>query len=80
MLDLISMIDIPKPMMPDFKATGPTQFLKEVKGELVKVTWPTRDEVVKLTIIVIAVSLVVGLYIGGLDFVMTKVTDVLIKR
>lgn len=66
-------------MMPDFKG-GPVIFLKEVKTELARVTWPTRDEVIKLTVIVIVVSAAIGLYIGGLDLVFTKVTDLLVKR
>ena len=70
---------IPTPMMPDFKG-GPVIFLQEVKAELAKVIWPTRDEVVKLTIVVIVVSVAIGLYIGGLDLVFTKVTDILVKR
>lgn len=70
---------IPTPMMPDFKG-GPVIFLKEVKGELAKVVWPSRDEVIKLTMVVIAVSTAIGLYIGGLDMVFTKVTDILVGR
>lgn len=70
---------IPTPMMPDFKG-GPVVFLKEVRSELGKVVWPTRDEVVKLTAIVILLSLVIGVYIGGLDFIFTKFTDLLVKR
>lgn len=70
---------MPKPMMPDFKG-NPVVFLKEVKSELLKVNWPTKDEVIKLTVIVIVVSVAIGLYIGGLDLVFTKLTDFLIKR
>lgn len=67
------------PMMPDFTG-GPVVFIKEVKAELTKVIWPTRKEVVKLTIIVLVVSVAIGLYIGGLDLVFTKFTDLLVKR
>lgn len=70
---------MPTPMMPDFKG-GPVIFLKEVKAELTKVIWPTRDEVVKLTIVVVVVSVVIGLYIGGLDLIFTKMTDLLVKK
>ncbi len=70
---------MPTPMMPDFKG-GPVIFLKEVKAELTKVIWPTRDEVVKLTIVVVVVSVGIGLYIGGLDLLFTKMTDLLVKR
>ena len=70
---------IPTPMMPDFKG-GPVVFLKEVKAELGKVIWPKREEVIKLTFVVLAVSAAIGLYIGGLDLVFTKFTDLLVKR
>jgi preprotein translocase subunit SecE len=72
-------LNMPSPMLPDFKGT-PLTFFKEVKSELLKVVWPTKDEVIKLTTIVIAVSLAVGLYIGGLDILMAKVMDLLVKR
>jgi preprotein translocase subunit SecE len=72
------MVDLPKPMMPDFKG-NPVSFLKEVGNELVKVAWPTRSEVIKLTMIVILVSLVIGIYVGGLDMIFTKMTDLLVK-
>ncbi len=77
--DTLSCMAIPTPMMPDFTG-GPVVFIKEVKAELSKVLWPTRQEVVKLTIIVIFVSAAIGLYIGGLDLVFTKFTDLLVKR
>ncbi|MEK7092082.1 MAG: preprotein translocase subunit SecE [Patescibacteria group bacterium] len=54
-------------------------FLQEVIEELKKVTWPTQQEIVRLTIIVIAISILVGLYIGGLDFILVKITELLIK-
>lgn len=73
------MANFQSPMMPDFSG-GPVTFIKEVKGELGKVIWPTRDEVIKLTIVVVAVSFAMGIYIGGLDFIMTKFTDLLITR
>jgi preprotein translocase subunit SecE len=73
------MPDLPKPMLPDFKL-NPVIFLKEVKAELMKVVWPTRQEVIKLTIVVIAVSILFGLYIGGLDLVFTQLTNFLIKK
>lgn len=77
--DKLSYMPFATPMMPDFKG-GPAIFLREVRTELLKVIWPTRQEVIKLTFIVLAVSLGLGLYIGGLDFVFTKVTDILVKR
>ena len=73
------MINIPKLKAISLKGT-PLDFLREVKIELVKVTWPSRNEVIKLTIIVIGVSIAIGLYVGGLDLVLTKLTDLLVNR
>lgn len=43
-----------------------------------KVTWPSRPEAIRLTLIVIATSLVIGIYIGGLDFGFTKIMELVI--
>ena len=42
-------------------ATTPVGFLKEVRDELKKVVWPTRDEIIRLTGVVIFVSVIVGI-------------------
>lgn len=57
----------------------PVSFLRETRDELKKVVWPTRQEVIRLTVIVIAVSLIVGLFLGGLDFVFTKIVTLVVK-
>ena len=43
------------------------RYFDEVWSELRKVSWPTRDQVRNLTVLVFAISFVVGLYIGVLD-------------
>ncbi|MEA2030775.1 MAG: preprotein translocase subunit SecE [candidate division Zixibacteria bacterium] len=43
------------------------KFLKEVNAELRKVTWPTKDELVGSTIVVIVVSLTLSIFIGIVD-------------
>jgi preprotein translocase subunit SecE len=45
------------------------RYLDEVWSELKKVSWPTRDQVRNLTVLVFAISLVVGVYITILDTV-----------
>ena len=59
--------------------TTPVTFLKEVKDELKKVTWPKQGEVLRLTLLVILISVIVGVYIGGLDFIFTKGVEILVK-
>ncbi len=61
-------------------ATTPVVFLKEVRDELKKVVWPTRDEVIRLTGVVIIVSVAVGIFLGGTDFILTKLVGLLITR
>ena len=55
-----------------------TKYLGEVRGEMAKVVWPKRDEVVRLTLIVLAISAIVGVYLGGLDYALTKLLEILI--
>ena len=43
-------------------------FLSEVRNELKRVTWPTRNEVYATTIVVILTSLFFGLYLFVLDY------------
>ena len=43
---------------------GPTQYLREVRDEMRKVAWPSREEVIRYSIIVVITVLV-----GGLDYV-----------
>jgi preprotein translocase subunit SecE len=43
------------------------RYLNESWSELKKVTWPTRETVIRLTLLVIGVSVLVGLYIAVLD-------------
>ncbi|MFZ5366563.1 MAG: preprotein translocase subunit SecE [Patescibacteria group bacterium] len=61
-------------------AQNPIVFLKEVRSELDKVSWPTREEAVRLTAIVIAVSLAVGFFIGAFDYVFAKIMEILLRR
>ena len=47
--------------------TRTRRYFDEVWSELRKVSWPTREHVRNLTVLVFAISLVVGLYITVLD-------------
>jgi len=44
------------------------QFLKEVRHELAKVTWPTKNQIIQYTVVVIAISLAMAIFLGLLDF------------
>jgi len=43
-------------------------FLKEVRHELSKVSWPTKSQTVQYTIVVVAISLATAVFLGLLDF------------
>ncbi len=49
--------------------TKPTQFVKEVGAELGKVAWPTRQEVVAYSIVVLVSVVVIAALIFGMDTV-----------
>lgn len=58
----------------------PITFLKQTYDELQKVKWPTRNEITRLTLVVIFISFAIGLYIGGIDFVLTKLMGALLLK
>lgn len=60
------------------KAVG--NFFGEVRLELSRVTWPTREETVKLTLTVFIVSAIVGAYVGGLDYLFTTLLTKVITK
>lgn len=43
------------------------QFFMEAKGELMKVNWPTKDQLVRYTVLVVVISLAVAIFLGTLD-------------
>ncbi|WP_032496946.1 preprotein translocase subunit SecE [Hydrogenivirga sp. 128-5-R1-1] len=54
-------------------------FLKEVKDELKKVTWPTSELVKKATIAVIVFTLLVSVYLWVLDIAFSRIIDYLFR-
>jgi preprotein translocase subunit SecE len=55
------------------------RFIDEAWSELKKVSWPTRDQVRNLTVLVFAVSFSVGLYITVLDFAFQGLVGILVE-
>jgi preprotein translocase subunit SecE len=52
--------------------TSPKQFFSEVRGELRKVAWPTRQEVINSTIVVLIMVTVMTALIFGFDYASAK--------
>jgi preprotein translocase subunit SecE len=64
-----------KTQVPNIGNVGIAKFMREVRSELKKVTWPTRQETFKLTTVVIVLSVIVAVYIGGLDAMFLMITS-----
>lgn len=48
-----------------------TEYLRETKGELKHVSWPTRDQAILFTIVVVVFSIIVAAFLGAFDFIFT---------
>ena len=56
-----------------------SKYFRETRGEMRKVTWPTREEAQRLTIVVLIVTTLFALFLGLLDFMWSSVVEWLIK-
>ena len=65
---------------PSRKIAEARAFLAEVRGELKKVTWPSRQEVYSTTLVVIGTSIFFGFYLWGLDIVFSRALSFVFKR
>ncbi len=51
------------------------QFLKEAKAELMKVSWPTREQMLRNTMIVLGISAATAVFLGSLDYVFSLLAE-----
>jgi preprotein translocase subunit SecE len=71
----------PKSDKPNFLQriwTGFRRYIYETLGELRKVQWPTRKEAINLTIVVLVVSIVMAFFLGGLDYIFSRLLTLII--
>ena len=54
-------------------------FIKSVRAELLQVTWPGRRETIRLTAVVIIISVFVAIYLGLSDLGFSKLLELIIK-
>jgi preprotein translocase subunit SecE len=47
-------------------------FLRQVAGEMRRVIWPTRKQVINYSVVLLVFVVVMGLYVAGLDFIFTE--------
>jgi len=57
-----------------------TQFLREAYSEMKKVSWPSREQTIQYTTLVIAISISVAIFLGILDYMFGSfIKDVILK-
>jgi len=54
------------------------QFVKDVKVEFSKVSWPSREELIQSTLVVIVVSMLVAIFVGIVDLGLSKLITLLL--
>ena len=50
-------------------------FFREVKTEMKKINWPTRQESIRYALIVVGASIVMAIFLGGLDFIFITILN-----
>jgi preprotein translocase subunit SecE len=61
-------------------AASTREFFRDTTGEMKKVTWPTRNEVMGTTVVVIVSTLVFALFLWGCDVIFYKAIDFLFTK
>jgi len=58
---------------PDSKRSGLSlQFFRDIIAELRRVTWPSREQATRLTVLVIIISISVGIILGVFDMMFSR--------
>jgi len=57
-----------------------TNYLKGVRGEVARVSWPTRNEVISLTALILVVTVIVTLYVWGVDGIIGTLLRLIVGR
>ena len=55
------------------------RYLKETRAEVRKVSWPTRKEALRLTLVVLAVTISMAIILGALDFVFSQFIGFIVR-
>ncbi len=54
------------------------EYLRETKGELKHVSWPTKNQAILFTIIVVIFSIIVAAFLGAFDYIFTMILKLFI--
>ena len=58
---------------------GPIRFFAGIVDELKKVTWPSRKDALRLTLMVVGVSIALGLVLGAMDYLFTFLAQTFLR-
>ena len=56
-----------------------TNYFKGVRAEVARVSWPTRNEIISLTALILLLVVIVTLYIWGVDGILGTLLKILIR-
>jgi preprotein translocase subunit SecE len=56
------------------------QYFRETRAELRKVVWPTRDEAINLTVVVVVTIIAMSAFFGVIDYILTALFRFLLAR
>ncbi len=65
--------------LPSWIPRAPVRFLLEAYYELKRVRWPSREETIRLTVAVVAFSVVMGAFLGLVDFIFAQLFELLLR-
>ena len=57
-----------------------TNFFKDIKLEMIKVSWPTRNELIGSTAVVLVSLVILSIFIGICDVVLSKFVNIIMSR
>ncbi|HVS79936.1 MAG TPA: preprotein translocase subunit SecE [Candidatus Paceibacterota bacterium] len=52
-----------------------SDYIKDTRGELKHVSWPTRSQAIAYTVTVILIAIVIGIYLGLLDYIFSNLLE-----
>ena len=55
------------------------EYFIDTRGELRKVTWPTRQQTINLTLIVLAVTVAMAIFLGGVDWIFANLIRLILS-
>ena len=59
-------------------ATKPTQFVRQVRQEIARITWPSRQETITATITVLVMTVIVALFFLLVDWVLSNMVQLVL--